>query len=156
MDWMTQGVITIGVGIVVWFLTSRVEAIRREKEKLHDDRRKIYMQILDPFIRVFAGIKNPSETNKALKQIVSYENRRAFFELNLLGSDDVVRAVNDYMQFVYKQGADSGQDNSNDIITYWGGLLLAIRRDLGNKRTKLTEADMLRALITDIDRVLKT
>ena len=156
MDWMTQGAIAIGVGLIVWFLTSRVEAIRREKEKLQDERRKIYMQILDPFIRVFAGVKNPSETQKALKQIISYENRRAFFELNMLGSDDVVRAVNNYMQYIYKKGDDDSPGNPQEILVHWGGLLLAIRKDLGNKRTKLKEADMLRALITDIDRVVKT
>lgn len=156
MDWMTQGAIAIGVGLIVWFFTSRVEAIRREKEKLQDERRKIYMQILDPFIRVFAGVKNPSETQKALKQIISYENRRAFFELNMLGSDDVVRAVNNYMQYIYKKGDDDSPGNPQEILVHWGGLLLAIRKDLGNKRTKLKEADMLRALITDIDRAVKT
>ena len=38
--------------------------------------------------------------------------------------------------------------------TNWGHLLLAIRKDLGNKRTKLKEKDMLSSQITDIDQLV--
>ena len=38
-------------------------------------------------------------------------------------------------------------------MLHWGSLLLAIRRDLGAKGTKLTEKDMLRSQIKDIDDV---
>ena len=37
------------------------------------------------------------------------------------------------------------------MMRIWGGLLLEIRRSLGNKKTKLDEFDMLRAMIEDID-----
>ena len=153
MDWFTQGTITIVVGIVVWYLTSRIEAIRREREKLQDERRTIYLNILEPFIRIYAGINNPSETRKALSQVTSYDYRRAFFELSITGSDDVVRAVNNYMQFIYRSEDNKGSMSGEDLLINWGGLILAIRRDLVNKRTKLNERDMLKALIKDIDRI---
>ena len=156
MDWLTQGAIAIGVGFVVWYLTSRVEAIRREKEKLQDERRKIYMQILEPSIRIFAGTKNPSETRKALSQVTTYEYRKAFFELNMLGSDDVVRAVNGFMQYIYGMEDSKVSSKPQDLLVHWGGLLIAIRRDLGNKRTRLKEVDMLRALIKDVDKAITT
>lgn len=34
----------------------------------------------------------------------------------------------------------------------WGKLLLEIRKSLGNKKTKLDEFDMLRAMIKDIEK----
>ena len=150
VDLLTQGAITIFVGILVWYLTSRIEAIRREREKLQDERRKIYMTILDPSIRIFGGVNNPSETKKALSQITSYEYRRTFFELSIIGSDAVVRAVNRYMQFIYNQ-EKQGTLDGRELLVNWGGLILAFRRDLGNKGTKLDERDMLKALIKDIN-----
>jgi hypothetical protein len=35
----------------------------------------------------------------------------------------------------------------------WGKLLLEIRKDVGNKKTGLSEFDMLRWLISDIERL---
>ena len=154
MDWLAQGAITIVVAIVVWFLTSRVEAIRRETERLQDERRSVYIQALEPYIRILAGAKNPSETKKAMSQITSFEYRRATFELNLIGSDEVVQAMNDLMQFFFSREGDGSNIDAGQMITLWGNVLLAIRRDVGNKRTKLKPIDMLRSQITDIDQHL--
>ncbi len=156
MDWVAQGAITVGVGVVVWYLTSRVESIRREKESLQDERRKIYSQVLEPYIRIFAGAKKPTETKKAISSITSFEYRRASFELTMIGSDDVVRALNEMMQFSYRMGDGGSSASPEDLLRYWGGLLLAIRRDLGNKGTKLSEVDMFRSQIKDIDQFTST
>ena len=52
------------VGFAVWYLQSRIATIRREQERLHDDRRKVYTDILDPFIRALTGINNPREPKR--------------------------------------------------------------------------------------------
>ncbi len=41
------------------------------------------------------------------------------------------------------------------MINTLGKVILEIRKDLGNKQTTLTEFDMLRFLITDIDKLEK-
>ena len=151
MDWLVQGTVGIGVAITVWFLTTRVEAIRRERGKLQDDRRKAYMEILEPMIRMLTGVKNPSETQKALKQVVSFEYRKACFELNLVGSDDVVHSVNSFMQGIYRMGDAWKSSDTPELLELWAEILIAIRRDLGNKKTKLKGVDMLKSMIRDID-----
>ena len=149
-------IIALILGFIGWYLRSRVETIRREKDKLQEEQRKIYIHVLEPFIRIFAGIKNPLETKKATKQMLSVEYRMMSLELNLMGSDDVVGAVNDFMQYIYRlENADTSA-KPEDILVYWGGVLLAIRRDLGNKKTKLSEVDMLRGQIKDIDKIVKS
>ena len=70
-----------------------LKTVRRERERLQDERRKVYVEVLEPYIRIFAGIRNPSETKKALNQIGSFDYRRAAFELNMIGSDEVVRTM---------------------------------------------------------------
>ncbi len=159
VDWIELVLIPItgvALGFVGWYLRSSIETIRREKEDLQDKRRQIYIQILEPHIRIFAGIKNPSEANKAIRQVTSFDYRKALVELNLMGSDDVVRAMNDLMQYMYSLERDDTSTKPEDILVHWGGVLLAIRRDLGNKGTRLAEVDMLRGQIKDIDQFIKS
>jgi len=138
-------------GIITWLLKTRVEELHATEERLREERRKIYIQILDPYIRLFADIKGQG-TAQAIKKITSYEYRKTAFELNLFGSDDVVHAYNDLMKHTY-EAEKTGTQNPREMMQLWGNLLLGIRRSLGNKKTKLGEFDMLRAMITDIDNI---
>jgi len=76
--------------------------------------------------------------------------RKTAFNLNLFGSDEVVKAYNALMQHTYEAESTEKQD-PKEMMRLWGMLLLEIRKSLGNKKTKLDELDMLRAMIKDID-----
>lgn len=158
IDWiniLVTPAVGAAVGFSVWYFQSRIDSLRRAQENLHDERRKIYAEVLDPFIRIFAGIKNPQETKKAMKQVASYDYRRTAFEFSLVGSDDVVRAFNNLMQYIYRGGTDDGTDiDATQLMRHWGAFLLEIRRNVGNSDTKWTEVDMLKGFITDVDRLL--
>ncbi len=144
------------VGLVVWYVQTRIERIHRAEERLRDERRNIYMTTLEPFIRTFAGIKDPKEAAKAQKQLISFDYKRAAFELNLIGSDGVVHSFNDLMQYIYKDKGDSSENvDSKKMMKLWGELLLEIRRSVGDPKTKLKAVDMLRAQINDIDKFLQ-
>lgn len=140
-------------GIITWFIKSRVEELRATEERLREDRRKIYAQILDPYIRLFADLKGQGPI-QAVKKITSYDYRKTAFDLNLFGSDEVVRAYNTLMQHTY-EAESTGKQDPNIMMRLWGNLLLEIRKSLGNKKTKLNEFDMLRAMIKDIDSIVK-
>ena len=144
------------VGFGVWYFQSRLEALRREQERLHDDRRKVYSDVLEPFVRIFAGIKNPKENQKALQHMLSVEYKRTAFDFSLIGADDVVRSFNDLMQYVYSFDAEADEKpDPSELLRLWGAFLLEIRRSVGNPKTKLTPADMLRSQIKDIDKIIK-
>jgi len=64
VDFLVTPLIAALVGFGVWYFQSRLEALRREQQRLHDDRRKVYVDVLEPFVRIFAGIKNPKETRR--------------------------------------------------------------------------------------------
>ena len=137
------------VGLIAWHIRFRHESNQRENERVYDERRKIYIQILEPTIRIFANTKNPSAMKEIIEQVTSFKHRRAMFELNLMGSDEVVRAMNAFMQNAFHSTGDS-----MDLIAKWSGLLLAIRKDLGNKGTSIKPVEMLRSQITDIDKYM--
>jgi uncharacterized protein (UPF0335 family) len=138
-------------GIITWFIKSKIEELRAIEEKLREERRNIYAQILDPYIRLFADLKGKGP-DQALKKITSYDYRKTAFDLNLFGSDEVVRAYNDLIKHTYEVEATGNQD-PKEMMRLWGKFLLEIRKSLGNKKTKLNEFDMLRAMIKDIEKL---
>jgi hypothetical protein len=139
-------------GIITWFIKSKIEELRAIEEKLREERRNIYAQILDPFIRLFTDMKGKGH-DEAMKMITSYDYRKTAFDLNLFGSDEVVLAYNNLMKHAYEDEATENKD-PNKMMLLWGKLLLEIRKSLGNKNTKLDEFDMLRAMIKDIDKLV--
>ena len=154
--WFMQLAVGSAIALITWYLRSSVENIRRERERLQGDRRAIYIQILDPFIRILASSSEPQEHQKALTQIASVEYRRAFYELNFMGSDEVILAMNDLMQYFYRAEREGTVPDPKSFLDLWGSVLLAVRRDLGIRNTKLSSADMLRSQIKDIDQAIRT
>ena len=158
MNWMqTLGptaLLLIG-GAVSWFIKRRYEELRLLQEKLREDRRKTYAEILEPYIMIFTGISGDSKlTDKAIKKVKSLEYRKTAFDLSLIGSDEAVRTYNALMQQFYRDD-ETGKQDPSLLMRSFGKVLIAIRKDLGNKKTKLNELDMLKAMIKDIDK-LKT
>ena len=137
-------------GIFTLYIKSRVEELNATKEKLKEEQRNIYSQILDPFIQIFVDLKGQG-LSQAIQKIKSYEYRKTAFDLNLVGSDEVVRAYNILMQYTFKSEASAGKD-PREMMRLWGSLLLEIRKSLGQRNTKLDEWDMLRGMIKDIDK----
>jgi hypothetical protein len=151
---LASPVVALFLSGVGWIVRSRYDELQRLEESLNDDRRRIYAQILEPYIVLFAGLNDPSAQAKVLKMMLSLEYRRTAFELALFASDDVVRAYNELMQFFYR-ASGPGQYDTKDAMRHWGVLLWEIRRSMGNRKTKLSEWDMLRWLIKDIDQWTK-
>ena len=154
IDFLITPLVAAIVGFAVYYFQSRIDALRRAQERLHDDRRNVYAEVLDPFIRVFASLKNPHETEKALKIIKSYEYKKTAFEFSLIGSDKVVRAFNSFSQYTYQLDAEAGEKpDTKTLMLLWGGFLLEIRRNVGDPKTRLSPFDMLRVQIKDIDTI---
>jgi hypothetical protein len=137
-------------GIITWFTKSKIEELHAIQEKLREERRKTYAQILDPYIRLFSDIKGKGP-EKALEKITSYDYKKTAFDLNLFGSDEVVCAYNNLMKHSYEVEV-TGNKDPKEMMSLWGTLLLEIRKSLGNKDTKLKKFDMLRAMVKDIDK----
>lgn len=147
-------VVGAAVGLIVWFVRSWVESIHRARERLHDERRRIYLDLLEPHIRILASRESKKQLAEVTEFVQSYEYKRTAVEFNLVGSDNVVRAFNDMMQFFYHVDASKESTSPKEFIKHWGGLLLEIRKNVGEPGTKLSERDMLRALIKDIDSIV--
>ena len=138
-------------GIITWLIKSRIEELRATEEKLREERRRIYKELLSPYISLFADLSQAGQ-QKAVRQMTSREYRETSFDFNLFGSDEVINAHIALMQHFYKSEKTGTQD-SKKMFRLYGGFLLAIRKSLGNKKTKLNEIDMLISMIKDIDSI---
>jgi hypothetical protein len=143
---------------------------RKLEEELREDRLKVYNKILEPFILIFIkdeglarekAYKGKTKEQIAREIMISVAYKQAAFELSLFGSDNVVRAYNDLMQYFYTQDnivkeqkeGDALTNQAIQVINYFGTLLLEIRKSVGNESTELNNIEMLEWLITDVRRL---
>ena len=145
----------IGGGFI-WCLRHYLEVIRTKEKRLYQERRELYIDILEPYIRAFVSVKNPSEMKKAFQKIKSYEYRKISFEFNMIASDKVILSFNDYAKHLFKIGNNNStnDDDTKKLFRLLGKVIRECRKDLGSKETKLKEKNMLEGWIVDIDNYL--
>lgn len=141
-------------GFIVWWVQSRIEASRREAEHLRSERIKLYIDLFEPFMAVFSGPEIGGQ-QAAVARILTPEFRDLMYRVMVMGSDDVVRAINAMWGRFYANNPE-GVSEKEALLSMQAiaEALLAIRRELGDSKTKLIWQDMLRARIKDLDEYL--
>lgn len=152
---LVAGATSVVVGLVVWWVQSRIEENRRLAERLYKDRADLYIRLLQPMEMILSGQSgNPARVAQALQQ---KEYRNAAFQIHFFGSDDVLRAFNSMWQFLWSMPLDEGPVDESvmlEAFTAIGQVMLAIRRDMGNKRTRLEPLEMFMSRIKDLPDVI--
>lgn len=146
----------IGVIVVVapLVIQHRLQALREQRQKLREQRLGLYITLLSPYVRLWASLNKPNRKaveRAVIQEMLSTEQLSNTFQFGMIGSDDVVQKHNAFRQFA--ANAPSGNPTGEfegSILECFGELLLAIRRDLGNKNTKLQPIDMFKPIITDL------
>lgn len=145
--------LTIG-GLLTWVLKSKREELLTQEEKSREFRIKTYETLLEPYIAIFTFNLPEQKKEKEIQKITNLEYKKAAFNLTTFGSDEVVKAFNKLMQSFYHKKADDFE-NKNDwgiiMLTVFSDFLLAIRRDLYTKNTKLKRSQLIEFMITDIE-----
>ena len=139
-------------GLISWLLKYRYEKLQEVEEKLRLERRKIYIEILEPYITLFS-LDEKNKIGNAMKRILSADYKKTAFELCLFGSDDVVISYNNLLKYG-SESEKTGKRNDKKMIKLFGNFLLEIRKSLVNEKTKLNEVDMLQNMIKDIHNIL--
>ncbi len=171
---VTTPILLVVFSAVGWAIKRKIESgqrseerVRKLEEELREDRLKIYIEVLEPFVIIFTkdeglaaekAYKGKKKEELAKDKILSMSYRQTVFKLSLFASDEVIRSYNDLMQFFYTQTelpSSAPQETTAQLMYLFGGFLLAIRRSVGNENTNLDNLEMLEWLISDIKR-LKT
>jgi hypothetical protein len=144
-----------------WRLRTRLERRFALEDKLRDDRVEAYNQILEPFIILLTSDaawkndpknKNVDKNELATRKMLSLEYRTQGFRLSLVGSDQVVLAYNNLMQYFFQNAGRAHSATIADVkqmVSLLGQFLLEIRRSMGNEATKLANWDMIEWFLTE-------
>lgn len=152
---ITPILLTIG-GLLTWFLKTRNENLQTIEERAREKRLETYRKLLDPFIVLLTTNKTKKEEEKALNSITSVEYKRAAFDLVIYGSDEMVRSYNKMMQYFFKTDFENqSKEDGKSSLKYFADFIIAIRKDLNNKATKLKSSEALEFTITDIETIRK-
>ncbi len=154
--------LVIALGAIGWKFRAEYERRLNLENQMRDERTAIYLDILEPFIIMFmseaAWKSDPKNKSRdrfdvGIRKALSLDYKRRSFELILIGSDEVVTAYNNMMQFLF-QNADNPTDTekANQLLGFVADLLLEIRRSMGNDQTELDKWATMEWFITDIQQ----
>jgi hypothetical protein len=134
-------ILTFGFTAYAWLLKSEYDK-RNELERLtFESRRQTYDRLLQPFIDAMGSPGTLVNQTNLKKQMTE-----AGYKLIIYGSDDVIRAFNQFRR--------SGQMQPPEplrLIAEYGKLLYTIRKSTGFPDTKLKVEEILRSFINDYD-----
>ena len=117
----------------------------------YDVRKEIYQQFLQPFMDTMI-LQKRGEVPDFQEQMESMV--KSNIDIHLLGSDETCRIWQEWRSLSLK-----GQSEDTEIqkrrnaamLIFYARIILSIRRDLGQKDTKIDELGILRSFLTDID-----
>lgn len=139
-------------GFVGWWLKARNQELRAIEKMLREEQRKIYKEILDPYIGLFSDQNKNISSGSLVKKLTSHQYKSKAFEMFFFGSGEVIKAYNKLIQHGSRINPENAEPDLT-IVTDFGQLLLEVRKSLGNKKTKLNAKEMLGVIINDLSKL---
>lgn len=149
---------SVAGGIVGYYIKSFLSEKERLNSEIAKERRDHYQKFVDLIIGLFSqkrtGVrrKSDAEVNREL-----YTFYKSYI---LYASPNVIREFSDYFQVLYEADGHSAiknKDYNPEILKGLTRILKAMRKDLGLSNRKLGKdgKEILRAMISDFDQVMK-
>lgn len=135
--------ITIISGGIGYSVSKFYEDLKESKQRIYEQKRVVYRNLLLPFIEALKHTKIKGGSTKfSDKQIANAMD--AAIDNILYGSDEVIKLYG-----LFRNNSLNNDEINNQNITFklLANLLKAIRKDLGNRMTNLTEVEILRMFI---------
>ena len=128
-----------GIG---WLISEHISRRREHQKLLGEKKREMYFEFLEFMLGFLVDVRENKEEAQATPDQLT-EMTRWSLRLSMVGSDEVVRAWNDYRAIAGDEGGD--------VFTPIARLLSAMRKDCGHYGTTLTPLDMLAVIIKGED-----
>ncbi len=124
-------VILAGIG---WLYRHEKEKRLQIEKQLSESKYKVYIQLLTVFFHIFKQVKKGQKTNadKLIGTMVDIKK-----ELIIYGNDDVLKSF-----FNWEKASQS-----NENLYALAHLVIEVRKDMGNPKTKITTLDFLNSLV---------
>jgi len=137
---------------LIWLVRATYEARRDERRRGYEHRREVYLRLLDTILLIFGQAKS-AKVMKEGEMVTKL--REVSNQLFLEASDSVYKAFRRMLECAKAQEAASSDSerklSSLKSIHSMGCFMLAMRKDIGFRKTELTEQDYLLQLLSDYD-----
>lgn len=154
-------ILVLALTALGWRIRQRLERKQELEDALREGRLETYDTILEPFTilmtpdavwRADPKNRNQDRVASATRIVQSIEYRKAAFRLSLFAADPVIRAYNEFYQYLAQVKLSGKEADSPEIMGRLGAFLLEIRRSVGID-TELDRFEMLEWFLPDARRL---
>lgn len=145
-------ILTIALPIIAtilgWIIHRKTEKIKIMQNQLSDKKYQAYADIVSTFYSILKDSKNHKTTNQKALMEQMIDSKR---DILMYGSDSVFKAFNNYL--VKSSENTDATTTMNSFLDF----IIAIRKDMCGKQTKVTKRDILINLVqneSEIDSFL--
>ena len=145
-------ILTIALPIIAtilgWIIHRKTEKIKIMQNQLSDKKDQAYANIVSTFYSILKDSKNHNTTNQKALMEQMIDSKR---DILMYGSDSVFKAFNNYL--VKSSENTDATTTMNSFLDF----IIAIRKDMCGKQTKVTKRDILINLVqneSEIDSFL--
>jgi|SRR5690606_3807606 len=137
--------LTLISGSVGFIISKIIEDLKESKQRIYEQKRKYYNDLIRPFRDLLKNSKYKQGKNELTPKQIAEAMDTAFDNI-LYASDEVIEKYGRFRNNSTNEDAD-GSVNLHKTLKFFSELLLAMRKDLGNKYTTLDEVHILRMFI---------
>lgn len=135
-------ILTIALPIIAtilgWIIHRKTEKIKIMQNQLSDKKYQAYANIVSTFYSILKDSKNHKTTNQKALMEQMIDSKR---DILMYGSDSVFKAFNNYL--VKSSENTDATTTMNSFLDF----IIAIRKDMCGKQTKVTKRDILINLV---------
>ena len=136
--------LAIASGVLGVLLKRQTEKLKIVEQQLSQNKYKAYSELINIFYDLLKDTKLKKETNNTKLMIRILDSKKDLF---IYGSDDVFNKFTEWLTFTNKH------QNNNRHIKLFLETMILIRKDMGNKKTKLTNRDILLSIVQNEEDV---
>lgn len=134
--------------VIAGVYASRARSSQEAAESDRQLRQQLFVakaEVYEPMVELLRTMLDTTKTNKPIADRKLQETLSKFTAwISVYGSDEAVQTFHKFMQAAYHDATEQV------LMYYYGGFLLAIRKDLGHPETKIGIPDLLGMRITDV------
>ncbi|MDI9312149.1 MAG: hypothetical protein QM535_18185 [Limnohabitans sp.] len=138
-------ILTLVSGSLGFIISKFIEDIKESKQRIYEEKRKYYTELIRPFRELLKNTKTKNGNNTLNNKQIADAMDTAFDNI-LYASDDVIEKYGRFRNNSTNE-EENGSKDSYKTLKLFAELLLAMRKDLGNKYTSLDEVHILRMFI---------
>ncbi len=138
-------------GVIGYFIKASLDKKKDLISEVTKERRELYQKFIDLVIDIFKGTKtNHNQDKQFVSKLYDFYKKYVLY-----ASPEVINSFSDYFQYLYS----SNEENPLDHKIHFKKLtkiMISMRSDLGlsNNNLGVNGEKLLRALLTDFDRIM--